>query len=239
MASNEREAVLKQLYNTMENVFGKAVETSNDRFEHIYSFVYNGVFDALVNDFKNEFKQIKPVLKSAGFIVTPPTNKRRGGDEGTRLMSVKDESGVVCEILAHRPSPISPNYSLYNGNFKVSLVVDNKYSIILDESRRTANVRGRLNEMAAKRIGGKQTIEFEKAEQMLFDKLNKLDIGDDVYELVNNIFHRFVDEIEDQYTIVDDGGNVIDSSSNEDEMWYDNVDEDFRDSCYAKLKSFL
>ena len=93
--------------------------------------------------------------------------------------------------------------------------------------------------MAVNRIGGKQTIGYEKAEKMLFDKLNKLDMGDDVYELVNNIFHRFVDEIEDQYTIVDDDGNVIDSSSNEEEMWYDSADEDFRDKCYAKLKSFL
>lgn len=98
----------------------------------------------------------------------------------------------------------------------------------------------RIDEMAGQqRIKGKPVITFEQAEKMLFDKLNELDLGDDVYDVVTNIFHRFISEIEEEYTVVDADGEVYDSSTNDADKWYDESEEDFRDECYGKIKSFL
>ena len=99
----------------------------------------------------------------------------------------------------------------------------------------------KIDEMAGQqRINNKPVITFEEAEKMLFDKLNELELGDDVYDVVTNIFHRFINEIEDEYTIVDADGEVYNSSTNNaGEAWYDESEENFRDECYGKIKSYL
>ena len=83
----------------------------------------------------------------------------------------------------------------------------------------------------------KQKISFEQAAVMLDKKLETLNVGDHVYGMVNDIFHNAVNEIEEKYTVVDDDGEAIEPALGE--AWYDEVDEDFRQDCYDKIKKFL
>ena len=72
---------------------------------------------------------------------------------------------------------------------------------------------------------------------MLEKKLAALNIGDAVYDMVNDIFFGIVNEIEEQYAVTDDEGNVIEPALGE--AWHDELDEDFRQDCYNKIKEFL
>ena len=98
----------------------------------------------------------------------------------------------------------------------------------------------KIDEMnGQQRINDKPVIDFNEAIKMLYDKLDKFDAGNDVYELVTDIFHRFRDEIEDKYTVVDYDGCPIDTSSNESELWYDDEFNDFYDNCITKIKKYV
>lgn len=86
-------------------------------------------------------------------------------------------------------------------------------------------------------MNAKKKINYNEAEKMLNNKLKSLEIGDEVYSMVHEIFSRFVEEIEDKYTVVDDDGEEF---GDDDAMWYDDlVREGFFEDCYAKIKAFL
>lgn len=76
-------------------------------------------------------------------------------------------------------------------------------------------------------------ISIEQAESMVFDLLNKEDLGDRIYEFAQELFQRYIRQISERYSI--ENPDVLDRH----EEWYDGVYEDFHQEVYAKMIDFL
>ena len=79
------------------------------------------------------------------------------------------------------------------------------------------------------------TIKEQNAQDKLFKLLERIDMGDAVYEMAQSIFQKCIDDVESNGMVVDNDGNDYDSG----EAWYDDVQEDFFECVYEKLKKFL
>ena len=79
----------------------------------------------------------------------------------------------------------------------------------------------------------KKKITIEQAEVMLTDMLEKISMGDKVYEFAQNLFDAFVNVVETSNEIVDN------DTLNSGEMWYDEIRDDFFQMVYDKITNFM
>ena len=83
------------------------------------------------------------------------------------------------------------------------------------------------------------TIKEQNAQDKLFKLLESIDmgdaVGDAVYEMAQSIFQKCIDDVESNGMVVDNDGNDYDSG----EAWYDDVQKDFFECVYEKLRNFL
>lgn len=75
----------------------------------------------------------------------------------------------------------------------------------------------------------------EDAVKMLFEKIKKFEVGDRIYEMVQEYFQDSVNEIEQEYEIVDYEGEPWSDEDFGEPTWYDESYEDFHQVCYDKI----
>ena len=84
----------------------------------------------------------------------------------------------------------------------------------------------------------KKIYDFE-AQSMLLGSLDKENFGDRVYEFAQDLFQSGINVIESNNEIRDIDGNLADSEHSNEDMWYDDVQEEFFQKVYDKLTKFL
>lgn len=76
-------------------------------------------------------------------------------------------------------------------------------------------------------------ISIEQAEQMMFDSLAKEDMGDRIWEFAQELYQKYIRQIEEKHTVVNK--DVLDR----DEEWYDGIYEEFFQEVYERMINFL
>lgn len=80
----------------------------------------------------------------------------------------------------------------------------------------------------------KKKITIEDAQRAMYEKLEKVSMGDKVYEFAQDIFQGFINMIETENEIKD-----AEERLESDQEWYDEIQEDFYQTVYDKLTDFL
>ena len=81
----------------------------------------------------------------------------------------------------------------------------------------------------------KDTIDVYKAESLMQEGLEKVNIEDRVYEFAQDIFNSLRDDINKNHVVVDVNGEPFDGG----EEWYDDMRDEFFFDVYAKVKKFV
>lgn len=82
--------------------------------------------------------------------------------------------------------------------------------------------------------GTTKPITKEQAEQMLLSHIDNDEFGDRIYELVQDLCNKAVQDIESKYIIID--GDGIPYSDEDDIMWYDECRNEFMKAVFEKVK---
>lgn len=78
----------------------------------------------------------------------------------------------------------------------------------------------------------KKQITIADAEQMMFDTLEEMDLGDKIYEFAQDLYQGHIQYIEDNY-------EVDESDLGSGERWYDAIYEEFYQAVYDAMVKFL
>ncbi len=82
-------------------------------------------------------------------------------------------------------------------------------------------------------------INIYTAERELAKRIAKQPIEDAVYELALNVVNKVIQEMEEEYCIVDIDGLPCMSDSCSGECWYDDTRDEMMQEVYEKVKRFL
>ena len=83
----------------------------------------------------------------------------------------------------------------------------------------------------------KKIISQEQAQQELIQAVEKIELGDRLYELIQDLCNKSIQDIESRCTIVDVDGVPYDDT--DDVMWYDDCREDFMKAVFEKIQTGL
>ena len=82
-------------------------------------------------------------------------------------------------------------------------------------------------------------ISEQGAEDELRKRFNNENIEDRIYEFANNLFMKYVVDVENEYAVVDEKGKPAGLDSNKSEMWYDDCRDEIVQGIYDKVREFL
>lgn len=80
-------------------------------------------------------------------------------------------------------------------------------------------------------------IKITDAENILFHRLLETNTNDLLYEFALNFFHKTVNDIDNQFLVIDSNGEIFDG--NDDIEWQDNIKQDFLEFFFEKTRTEL
>lgn len=77
-------------------------------------------------------------------------------------------------------------------------------------------------------------LDISGAQKLMFELLDKVDMGDKIYELAQDIFQGCINVVETNSTI-----KGVEEYLDSGEEWYDEIQEEFYQKVYDKVKQFM